>query len=59
MNEWDRLIEASRELSLAFHLLDRTDAITCFSAVAITAGEGLVSAAHDAVGRANTLLRRN
>lgn len=59
MNDWDRLIEASRELSLAFRLLDRTDAITCFSSMAITTGEGLISAAHDAVSRANILLRRN
>lgn len=59
MNDWDRLIEAGRELSLAFSLLDRVEAMTSFSSAAIARGEGLLSAADDAVARANTLLRRS
>ena len=58
MEDWDRLTEAGRELARAFHLLDRMDAISGFSAAAVLAGEELLAAARASVKRVDTLLGR-
>lgn len=59
MDNWTRLIDAGRELSQAFDLLDRADEISYITAAAVITKEGLVFAAREAVTRANSLLKRN
>lgn len=59
MDNWTRLIDAGRELSQAFDLLDRADEISYITAAAVITKEGLVLAAREAVTRANSLLKRN
>lgn|GEM_PF-1738423 len=56
MDNWSRLIDAGRELAHAFSLLDRAQETACPSVAAVITKEGLLTAARDAVTRANTLL---
>lgn len=58
MENWTRLIDAGRELALAFDLLDRAAEITTISTAAVITKEGLLGAAREAVARTNTLLGR-
>ncbi|RAU21016.1 hypothetical protein CU669_15645 [Paramagnetospirillum kuznetsovii] len=59
MDNWTRLIDAGRELSQAFDLLDRANEITYITTAAIMTKQGLASAAREAVIRANSLLKRH
>lgn len=59
MDNWKRLIKAGHEVARAFDLLERMDAIPAVSSAAIITAEGLLSAAREAVARANVLMERN
>ncbi|WP_148207308.1 hypothetical protein [Paramagnetospirillum magneticum] len=58
MENWSRLMDAGRELSMAFDLLDRAAEITTISTAAVLTKEGLLGAARQAVARTNSLLGR-
>lgn len=58
MENWSRLMDAGRELSMAFDLLDRAAEITTISTAAVMTKEGLLGAARQAVARTNSLLGR-
>lgn len=58
MENWSRLMDAGRELSQAFELLDRASEITTISTAAVITKEGLLGAARQAVARTNSLLGR-
>ncbi len=58
MTDWNKLLEAGRELSQAFDLLDRADEVTLLTAAAVITKAGLLDAARGAVARTNWLLGR-
>jgi hypothetical protein len=58
MENWSRLMDAGRELAMAFDLLDRAAEITTISTAAVITKEGLLGAAREAVARTNRLLNR-
>jgi hypothetical protein len=58
MNNWSNLIEAGKELSQAFALLDRFNEITYMTTAAIITKEGLLAAAREAVARANSIMKQ-
>jgi len=58
MTDWNKLLEAGRELSQAFDLLDRANEITMLTAAALITKSGLLEAARGAVARTNRLLGR-
>lgn len=58
MTDWTRLIDAGRELSQAFDLLDRANEITWITSAALVTKTGLLEAARAAVARTNRLLDR-
>ena len=58
MTDWNKLLEAGRELSQAFDLLDRANEVTWLTAAALVTKAGLLDAARDAVTRTNRLLGR-
>lgn len=59
MDEWTTLIEAGKQLSRAYTLLDRSAEIACLTGAAIITKQGLHAAAHQAVDQATTLLLRD
>ena len=58
MTDWNKLLEAGRELAQAFDLLDRADEIAMLTTAALITKAGLLDAARGAVARTNLLLRR-
>jgi len=58
MENWNRLVEAGREIALTFDLLDRMDTVSGISSATIITAEGLLLAAREAVARANVLMGR-
>lgn len=58
MTDWNKLLDAGRELAQAFDLLDRANEITLLTTAAMITKAGLLDAARGAVGRTNRLLGR-
>jgi len=58
MTDWNKLIEAGRELAMAFDYLDRAHEVSCLTAAAIITKTGLLDAAREAVARTNRLIGR-